>query len=91
MPELKQDGDFVIASRSDRHSFEEFRDLPFNSKRPMPSCPLLLKYIEIKGISVTFIREFDCDFICGFPDAEIDELCEWAQEEINGQSKTDSK
>lgn len=87
LPDLKQEGDFIIATRSDRHHFESFRDLPFNSKNPLPSCSLLLKYTQIKNIPVTVIKEFDCEYVVGFPISEIDELCEWAQTEINSKQQ----
>ena len=87
LPDLRQEGDFIVATRSDRHHFESFRDLPFNSKDPLPSCPLLLKYIQTKGIPVTVIKEFDCEYVVGFPISEIDELCKWAQTEIDCKSQ----
>ena len=90
LPDLRQEGDFIVATRNDRHQFESFRDLSFNSKNPLPSCPLLHKYIQVKRIPVTVIKEFDCEYVVGFPISEIDELCEWAQMEINS-SLQDSK
>jgi len=83
LPDLEQEGDFIIATSNDRCHFEAFRDLNFNSNNPMPSCSLLLKYIQTKNIPVTIIKEFDCEYVFGFPLLEIDELCEWAQAEIN--------
>lgn len=85
LPDLKQEGDFIIATSSDRRHFESFRDLSFNSKNPLPSCSLLLKYIQTQNIPVTMIKEFDCEYVVGFPMSEIDELCEWAKTQIDSK------
>lgn len=31
------------------------------------------------------VKEFHCEYVIGFPILEIDELCEWAQSEINSK------
>ena len=92
MPVLRREEYYVVASSEDRRNYEEFRELIFNSnypEHPMPSCPLLLKYMKTKGIPITVVKEFNCELVTSFPQSQIDDLCDWAQIEISKQLKSE--
>ena len=86
MPILRREDDNIVASSEDRHDFEQFRELILNSnypEYPMPSCPLLLKYMKIKGMPITVVTEFNCELVTSFPLSQMDDLCDWAQAELS--------
>ena len=89
MPSLRRDNDYLIATSEDRKNYEEFRELIHSShypECPMPSCPLLLKFMKAKGIPILSVEWFNCELVTNFPPSSIDELCDWAQSEIaNGE------
>lgn len=85
MPILRREDDYIVASTEDRHNYEEFREHIFSSKYPefpMPSCPLLLKYMKTRNLPITVVKEFNCDLVTNFPQSQIDDLCDWAETEI---------
>jgi len=88
MPELKREGDYIIATSNDRKNFDTFRQLPFYSCYPIIATPLLLKYMKHKEIPITVIEEFGCKYVTSMPASEFafDELCEWAYEELDKSS-----
>ena len=79
MPVLRREEDYVVASSEDRRNYEQFCELMFNSSYPefpIPSCPLLLKYMKTKVISITVVKEFNCELVTSFPQSQIDDLCD---------------
>ena len=91
-PVLRREEDYVVASSEDRRNYEEFRELIFNSNYPefpMPSCPLLLKYMKAKGISITVVKEFNYELVTSFPQSQLDDLCDWAETEISKQLQSE--
>ena len=88
MPNLRREDDYIVVSTEDRRNYEEFRELIVNSnysEYPMTSCPLLLKYMKTSGIPITVVKEFNCEMVTSFPQSCIDDLCEWAQAEIQSE------
>lgn len=85
MPELRREGEYIIATSNDRKNFDSFRQLPFYSRNPVIATPLLLKYMEHKGIPITVVKEFGHKYVTSMPDSEFvfDELCEWARKELD--------
>ena len=93
MEELRQDGDYVIATRDARRDFETFRDLPFHSNCPIIATPLLLRFMKCKRIPIRTVTEFDNVYVTSMPmdSCDFDELVEWARKEINGGSLSEGK
>ena len=89
MPELRREGDYLIATPEDRRNFDFFRQLPFFLRGPVISTPLLLKYMVAKGIPITCEQEFGQFYVMSMPTCEFafDELVEWAREELQGNTK----
>ena len=92
MQELRQDGDYVIATHDDRRDFERFRDLLFHSNCPIIATPLLLKFMKCKGIPIRTVTEFDNIYVTSMPmeSFDFDRLVRWARKEISGGSLSDS-
>lgn len=92
MPELRQEGDYIIGTSNDRKDFESFCQLPFCSCNPIIATPLLLKYMRNKSIPITVVEEFGHKYVTSMPTSEFafDELCEWAKEEIDGSCRKGS-
>ena len=67
MEELRQDGDYVIATCDDRRDFETFRDLPFHSNCPIIATPLLLRFMKCKRIPIRTVTEFDNIYVTSMP------------------------
>ena len=92
MPTLRREDDYIVASSEDRRNYEDFRELIFNSNYPefpMPSCPLLLQFMKAKEMPITLVTEFNCKLVTNFPQSQLDELCDWAQNEISEQLKSE--
>ena len=85
-PELKREGDYIIATSNDRKDIESFHQLPFYSCYPIIATPLLLKCMKYKYIPITVVEEFGHKYVTSMPASEFafNELCEWAKEEIDG-------
>jgi len=93
MPSLRREHDYLVATSEDRQNYEEFRELIHSShypEFPMPSCPLLLKFMKAKGIPIMLVERFNCELVTNFPSSRINELCDWAQAEITKQSTSES-
>ena len=88
MAELRQDGDFIIATRDDRRDFDRYRDMSFHLNCPIIASPLLLKFMKCKGIPIRTITEFGNVYVTSMPTecCHFNELCKWARKEINGTS-----
>ena len=55
----------------------------------MPSCPLLLQFMKAKGMPIIVVTEFNCELVTNFPQSQLDELCDWVQNEISEQLKSE--
>ena len=80
MPELRREGDYIIATSKERKHFESFRQLPFHSGYPI----IATKYMKHNGIPITVIEEFGHKYVTSMPASEFafDELCEWVYKEF---------
>lgn len=85
MPSLRREDDYLVATSEDRRNYEHFRELLESShyhESPMPSCPLLLKFMKAKGMPILLNEQFNCELVTNFPNSRMNELCDWAQSEI---------
>ena len=85
MPSLRREDDYLVATSDDRRHYEDFRELLDSShypQPPMPSCPLLLKFMKAKEMPILLVQRFNCELVITFPSSRINELCDWAQSEI---------
>ena len=85
MPSLRREDDYLVATSDDRRHYEDFRELLDSShypQPPMPSCPLLLKFMKAKEMPILLVQRFNCELVTNFPSSRINELCDWAQSEI---------
>jgi len=86
IPSLRREDDYLVASSDDRRHYEDFRkllDSSYYPESPMPSCPLLLKFMKAKEMLILVVEHFNRELVANFPPLRINELCDWAQSEIS--------